>query len=200
MAMPIIKNHSPRRLLAVTAAVMLTALVALAPAASAHGGDETDKAAVLVRQAIAVMVNEPDNAAAAADKLNDASTASDQTGVEANLLSEAKAALEAGDMHKARSLAEESIGAQPHLATAEPPAIGETTPTFAGMPGGGASGAAMTMAAGAEPGQATFSDPLEVRPELTGRNWAVLAGSIIAGLVGVYLVLRFRPTRREVQS
>lgn len=196
------------RFLAVSA-VFVAVFALSVPSAFAHEGETSDKASDLVRQAIAVMVNEPDNTAAVDDKLNDATNATDQAGVDPKELAAARDAMAAGDMHRARALAEVSIGAQPHRALAEVPAIGETTPTTvapsAPMPGSGMPvttavlGNSMTMAAGAETGQASFADPLDVRPGLTGRDWAVLGLSLAAGLTGIYLTVRFRPPHREVQ-
>jgi hypothetical protein len=184
-------------------AVLATAFASWAGPASAHEGEQSDNAADLVRQAIAVMVNEPDNMAAIEDKLTDAAGAGDQSGTDATLLAEARDTLAAGDAHQARTLAEAAIGAQPHLATAEPPAIRETTPTSESPPGqiptGGMpdSGGAMTMATGAEPGQATYADPLTLPPGITARGWTVLAVSIAVGLAGIYLSVRFRPRHGE---
>lgn len=45
--------------------VMVTVVLSWTATASAHEGESTDKAADLVRQAIAVLVNEPDNTDAA---------------------------------------------------------------------------------------------------------------------------------------
>lgn len=201
---------SARHRLLVAFVVVITVALSWTAGASAHEGESSDKAADLVRQAIAVLVNEPENTDAAADKLNDASTAADQTGVDAKQLAAAKDALAGGDVHRARALAELSIGAQPHIAVADVPAIGETTPTTAApvgqMPGAGmpaaqtTSGSPMPMATGSDPGVAAFADPLSVRPALSGRDWAVLGVSIGLGLVGVFLALRFRPPRHEARS
>lgn len=200
----------PRHRIFVAIIVVITVVLSWASLASAHEGESTDKAADLVRQAIAVLVNEPDNTDSATDKLNDASTAADQTGVDAKQLAAAKDALASGDLHRARALAELSIGAQPHIAVADVPPIGETTPTTestAGpMPGAGmpttqvASGSPMPMATGSDPGVAAFADPLSVRPALSGRDWAVIAVSIGLGLAGVFLALRFRPPHHEARS
>jgi hypothetical protein len=126
------------------------------------------------------------------------------------LLSQASQGLADGDVHRARALAEQSIGAQPHLGLSDPPRIGETTPSTAPLASGDASGtpsedpsansgapSTMPMATGAEPGRLSFADPLVVPSGLTGRDWTVLALSIAALLLGGYLTFRFRPSRQE---
>ncbi|MBI2705527.1 MAG: hypothetical protein HYX32_09595 [Actinobacteria bacterium] len=192
--------HSTRSSIARGAVVALAALAVVlfswAPSALADAGEgESDKSTDLVRQAIAILVNEPDNMESVAEKLDDASSAPDQSGTDVALVVSARDALMANDPHRARTLAEQAIGAKPHLASAETPAIGETTPSSA-TAGEGTS--PMTMATGAQAGEATFPDPLEVRTELAGRDLTVLVLSILVGAVGVYLALRFRPQRREV--
>ena len=204
-------SSTTRHRIGAALALVLAVFFFTAGAAAAHEGEESGKAVDLVRQAIAIMVNEPDNIGAITDKLTDASTAPDQTGVDGTELIAARDALVAGDRHRARSSAELSIGAQPHMATAKTPAIGETTPTTATsaptapMPGAGMpspsspSGSPMAMATGAEPGEDRFADPLVIGSGLTSRDWTVLAASISIALIGVFLSVRFRPPHREVQ-
>lgn len=199
----------------VRAALMLLAATALVftgarPAAAHEDDDENAKAADLVRQAIALIVNTPDDIDAINDKITDAGTAEDTSGVDLELVEQAGVAFGSGDLHEARALLERSIGAQPHLNEAEPPPIRETTPTTAAPAGSDAmdemgdtaTGAgdavpSMTMATGADPGAELIADSLEVRPNLDGGDRALLAASIVVGLAGVWLGLRWRPPRRS---
>lgn len=192
-------------------AVLLTIVAASGRPALAHEGEESGKASDLVKQAIAIMANEPDNVDAAMDKLTDAGNAEDKSGVDLLVVAQARDALTAKDVAKAKALAEQSIGAQPPPANADVTPIGQspattvaTTPSS--MPAPAAPAAAtmspapttMMMASGAEPGPAAYDTSLSVRPELAGRDWTVLFVSVAVGLLGVYLALRFRPRHREV--
>jgi hypothetical protein len=145
--------------------------------ASAHGGDESDEASVLVRQAIAILVNDSGNLAAAAEKVDDAEAAADQEGVDLVLLEEAAAALAAGDGHQARSLLERSIGARSHLDGGDPAPIGQVAQPLVG----------------ADTGVAIATDPLDVGRDLTTGDWAALGGLLAIGAIGVALSRRFRP-------
>lgn len=192
---------------------LLAAAVVLVGAgpAWAHEGEESDKAADLIRQAIALVVNEPAKLADAREKVGDAREAKDQAGVDMTLLGQADDALAAGDVHQGRAFLEAAIGARPHTGSAEPAPIRRTidepasastdeagTPAGAPMPmaGAPATAAPMTMAAGAEPGTDVVTEPLDVRRHLDGADWALIFGSLAIGLFGVYLGLRFRPPHR----
>ncbi len=152
-------------------------LSAPAAPAFAHGGNDSDKAGVLVRQAIAYIVNEPGNTAGAADKINDAKDAADKTGVDLNLVAQAGDAFDRGDIHRARTLLERSIGARPHLGGSDPQPIRVTPP----------------LATGAETGIDVVTDPLPPHRTLGGGDWVSLSGLIALGALGVYLARRFRP-------
>ena len=199
-----------RSLVVATAAALVT-LWGMGPA-PAHEDDEVGgTAGDLVRQAIALIVNRPDDVETIRDKIDDAAKADDTSGVDLAVVGRALGAFDSGDLHQTRALLEQSIGAQPHVdvGAAEPPPIRETTPTTAppmGMPEGSTSGASptmtiappMTMATGAEPGTELIAEPLDVRPHLDGEDWVLLATSIAVGLVGVWLGLRHRPRRVKV--
>lgn len=174
-------------------------IVASASPAGAHEGEEDDapEGSTLVQQAIAILVNTPDDVMAATDKVEDALATSDQVGVDVDLLSQAADALAAGDIHEARSLLERSIGAQPHLNDADPAPIGEVgdevaTPTEPDSP--------TEPATGADPGVAVANDPLETARDLNGGDWAALAVLVAIGAAGVALSLRFRPHPSSVGS
>ena len=185
----------------VTAAVALAVGFAL-PAWAHEDDNENTSAADLVRQAIALIVNAPDGTDAIADKIADAREAENTEGVDLALVERAGTAFADGDLHAARSLLERAIGAQPHMNEPEPPPIRETTPTTVAPPGsmGDMRDAPdeetvppMTMATGAEPGDELIADSLDARPHLDGEDWALIAVSIIVGLLGVALGLRWRP-------
>lgn len=175
-------------------------LVGAGPA-RAHEGAESDRAADLVRQAIALVVNEPTKLADAREKIADARAAKDQTGVDASFLEPADGALAAGDAHQGRAFLEAAVGARPHTGTADPAPIRETTTALGDEPAAPAGIATegtppMRMATGAESGTEVVTEPLDARPHLNGGDWALLFGSLVIGLFGVYLGLRFRPAHR----
>lgn len=146
---------------------------------SAHGDDESDVAGDLVRQAIAVIVNEPGNMDLAADKINDALTAEDTAGVDLKLVAQARDALENDDFHQARALLERSIGARPHIAGSDPQPIREVP----------------SLAVGAETGIDVVTDGLAPHRNVTSGDVAALAGLAALAALGVYLAVRFRPRK-----
>ncbi len=164
----------------IAAAVLV---VAWGQPALAHEGDEDAKAGDLVRQAIALIVNRPDDHEAIEDRIADAPDAKDTSGVDLALVERAGRAFADGDLHRARALLEQSIGAQPHVPTgaAEPPPIRETSP----------------MARGAEPGEELIAEPLDTDDGLGGGDWALLAASVAASGLGVWLSWRYRPRHAE---
>ena len=192
---------------ATTLALSLLLLSGVGSALGHEDDDGSGKSADLVRQAIALIVNTPGDLDAIRDKVDDAGKAQDTSGVELAMVARARSAFDAGDLHQARALLEQSIGAQPHLDVnaTEPAPIRETTPTTAetsdgpmGMPNEPVPAASpMTMATGDEPGAALIAEPLGTRPHLDGEDWALLAGSITLGMAGVWLGLRYRPHRAK---
>jgi hypothetical protein len=162
---------------AVAALVALAVVLVSTAPVFAQGSGESGKAGDLVRQAIAHIVHDPTNTMAAAEKINDAKNAADTEGVDMDLVAQAGAALERGDVHQARTLLERSIGARPHLSGDDPLPIGQTRP----------------LATGAETGINVVTDPLAPHRGMTGGDWAALAGLVAVGALGVYLALRFRP-------
>lgn len=177
-----------------------------APGLAHEDEAESGKSGDLVRQAIALIVNTPDDLEAIQDKIDDATKAKDPSGVDLALVARAETAFEDGDLHKTRALLEQSIGAQPHLNVdaAEPRPIRETTPTTTAPTGTAtvetderAAGAnpPMTMATGDAPGTELIAEPLVARPHLDGEDWTLLVASLVVGLAGVWLGLRYRPNR-----
>lgn len=165
--------------------VLLISLALVAPAATAVAdtGGGTSKAGDFVRQAIALIVNEPGTPMAAEERINDALNAPDKTGVDMALVEEAAAVIGRGDIHQARALLERSIGARPHLGSVEPVPIGQSPP----------------LATGAETGINVVTDPLAPHRGMTGGDWAALSGLIALGALGLLLAVRFRPRFREHQ-
>jgi hypothetical protein len=166
----------------IPAAAGLTALVAAlllaaAPApAWAHGDEESMPAYDLVRQAIALIVNTPDDHEAIEDKVNDALEAEDTSQVKLPLVEQAKEAFEADDMHQVRSKLEAAIGARVHTGDAEPVPIGEPAPVT-----------------GEETGTVAAIDALPGRGGLTGGDWVLIAVSALVGLIGIALSVWVRP-------
>lgn len=145
--------------------------------ALAHGGDESDKAGDLVRQAIAHIVHDPNDTMAAAEKIDDALNAPNKDGVDIDLVVQAQQALTRGDAHQARALLERSIGARSHLDRSDPLPISQVGP----------------LATGAETGIDVVTDPLPPDRDTSGSDWVTLSGLFLLGALGVYLAERFRP-------
>jgi hypothetical protein len=170
----------------IAVATVAVAVVALVVAggrpASAHEGEEDEPAGVVVRQAIALIVNRPNDHEAIEDRIADAPEAEDTEGVDLARVEQAGQAFGDGDLHRARALLEESIGAQPHIATgaAEPLPIRETSP----------------LARGDEPGEELIAESLDL-PGRDGGDWALLAASVAVGALGVWLGWRYRPRHVE---
>lgn len=200
---------------------IVAAVLAGAAPARANEADGSTRAADLVRQAIAIVVNKPGGLAGARERIADTREAKDRSGVDVSLLEQADGALAAGDVHQGRALLEQAIGARPHTGGAEPAPIRRTTAdpeaetTAIGQAGNtpspsegrparwrrgnvGAPGEAATpmeMARGAEPGTGVVSDPLDTRPALDGGDRSLLLASLAVGLAGVSLGVRFRPRK-----
>ncbi|MGB3829386.1 MAG: hypothetical protein WA962_11480 [Ornithinimicrobium sp.] len=172
--------------------------------AGAHGGEDTDEASVLVRQAIALIVSSPEEPGEVQERVQAAAQAADVSGVDVALVEEADAALTSGDdVAQVRALLERSIGAGPVGGATDPTTQNEpatrgddataTEPTAAEE---GTDDSSMAdVATGADPGSTVLTDSLETRPELGVADWLLIAGSILVGLVGVWVALRFRPAR-----
>ena len=181
---------------AAAVALMVSAILVAGPA-WAHGGDETTNGGDLVRQAIALMVNEPKNRMAAEEKIDDALRTTDTEGVNIEVVKEAKTTLDAGNVHRARALLEVSIGARPHITDAEVLPIPQT----AGPPSGPEVSALVT---GAQSGTNVAIDALRPRRRFDAGTWLALAAAAVAILGGVALAVRYRPSvsvrslRREV--
>ena len=158
------------------AAVVAALTLAFVPGTAwAHGPEDTGRAYDLVRQAIALIVNTPDDMDAIADKVNDAMEAEDSSGVQITLVKQAEQAMEAGDLHQTRALLEKSIGARVHTDASEPVPIGQPAPV------------------GADTGTVAAVDPMPGRSGIDGSDWIMLALSVVVGVGGIALSLELRP-------
>jgi hypothetical protein len=135
-----------------------------------------------VRQAVALIVNTPGNMEAIEEKVGDALEVDDQEGVDIALVRRAGDALEAEDLHQARTLLEESIGARPHLGATDVAPIGEVSDD--------------RTARGAEAGEAPILDPLDTS-DLDGGDTAAIGVGIALASAGVLLGWRWRPRRAK---
>lgn len=171
------------RSLFTTCAVLLTLLVAGTGAARAHEGEETAQAIESVRQGIALIVNEPDDMDMIADKVADALEAEDTTGVDLELVRDAKAALDLDQMMRARRLLERAIGARSDLAGTDVRPILHVPPGESTVP----------LAVGSETGTNVVTDELPGRGSLTGPDIALLGLAAGLAVAGVLLSVRFRP-------
>ncbi|MGW5193397.1 hypothetical protein ACWEOO_29390 [Kribbella sp. NPDC004138] len=144
--------------------------------ARAHGPDDSDMSYVLVRQAIALIVNMPDDGDMITDKITDATEATDTSQVQIPLVEKAAAAWKAGDLHQTRALLERSIGARVHTSTSDPVPIGQPAPVT-----------------GAETGTVAAIDPLPGRDGMSTLTWVMFALSALVLAGGVVIATRLRP-------
>jgi len=163
-------HHLARRLGygVLVASLALFGLFGVAPPASAHGGNESNEAYVLVLQALGHLAHDTGHEGMdlAMEKIDDALAAEDQDGVAVTEVKQAKQALEAEQIGLARTLLQSSI----KVALSQlGPARGEQTGTTVVVPA------------------------LAGREGLSGRDWGFLGASLIFLLIGLGLAYRFRP-------
>jgi hypothetical protein len=89
------------------------AVAALAAPASAHEGEEKVPARTQVQVAVALITTQPEQMDLAADRINDAIEAEDQSGVDIDRVKQAQAAFRAGDVPRTELLLEQALGACP---------------------------------------------------------------------------------------
>jgi hypothetical protein len=162
-----------------TAAVAAVLALWAAPAA-AHEG-ESDEARVLVLQAIALIVNTPDDMHMIEERVEDAIQAPHKEGVDMASVEKAAAALEEGDLQRTRELLQTAIGAGPFVGSGAPKSIRESS----GEPG--------RPAAGAESGTTVVLDEYTPGRGLNGGEVIVLVLSVAVVAVGALMAWRFRP-------
>jgi hypothetical protein len=97
------------------AVVLLLALGLGTGRAAADEPGESDDARVLVQQAIALIVNSPDDEMAIAERVEDALSAPRTEGVDLALVRQAEEAVATGDSRRARALLQQAIGGGPYL-------------------------------------------------------------------------------------
>ena len=159
----------------------VTVMVAGTLAATHGRGADSSRAGDFVRQAIALIVSKPGGVEMIRDKVGDALVVDDSGGVDLAVVAQAAAVLDGGgDMHAVRALLELSIGARSHLNGGEVAPIRESSAT------GDASGSEFV------------ADPLGGRIGFDGVDWALLVVSVLVGLTGVWLGLRYRPGKAIV--
>jgi len=98
----------------------------------AHEGEKVGSAKTKVEQAIALIREQPDKMDAIMDHVKDSLEAEDKSGVNLDLVKQARDALDANDMDRALVLLEESVGACP--AEQAPPQAGAWTPPASTKP------------------------------------------------------------------
>jgi hypothetical protein len=170
------------RLLA-TALMAVSLTVLPASVAFAHGGEQELPAIDLVRQAIAYIVNTPDDMDTITDKVDDAAEAEDQAGVVTALVVQAGEALERDDMMGCRSLLQRAIGARADLS-------GTDVHPILQVPGGATN---VELATGEQTGTNVTVDPLPGRGDLAGTDIVVLGIAAAFALAGLVLGWRWRP-------
>ena len=115
--------------------VALAALLIAPAAAVADGGNEDLTAKTLIEQAIGLLRSQPDRLELIEDKIADAIEDDETEGVDLALVRQALEEFEAGRLHEAQDLLEQSIGAAPHRVVTSPnpepgqPAPPEPTPS-----------------------------------------------------------------------
>lgn len=154
--------------LAIIAAGALLASFATTSPASAHGEGETTEGYLLIQQALGHLAHDTTMTGIdlAMEKIDDALETEDQEGVNLEKLQQGKAALEGGDIDRARTLLQDSI--QQAMANL-PPATGNQT------------------------GTQKVTPELEGRSDLRTQDWVLLAGSALVLVLGVWLAFHFRP-------
>lgn len=169
--------------LAFAACAAVFSMVVHVPPAVADEPAESDESRVLVQQAIALIVNVPDDPMAIGERIDDALEAEDTEGTDLAYVEKARAALSDGDLEQSRDLLETAIGAGPYVDQGVPPAIGE----ISGEPG------QPSFAVGSESGTTVVLDELAPGADLDGGNGLLLALSGLVFVAGLLLAWRFRP-------
>lgn len=153
-------------------------------AASAHGDEEPVPARQSVLQAIAYLVNTPQDTEMIADKVTDAVDSSNKAGVDVAALTRAQQAVEAGDLLQARVALEQAVGAKVDLTGLQVRHVLQVPP---GLPD-------VSLATGAGTGTVVVTDEMPGRGPLTGADAAGLALAAVGGGAGLVLAVRTRPT------
>lgn len=167
---------------AAAAAVSVLGLAA-PPPAFAHGDEGGVPARESVLQAIAYVVNTPDDMDMITDKLTDARDSQDQAGVDIAEVERAIQVLGKGDMPQVRLLLEQSIGARADLSGLDVRHVLQVAP----------GGSTVSLATGEQPGTLIVTDELTGRGPWSGTDSALIGVAAGAAAAGVLLGWRFRP-------
>ncbi|EWT07768.1 hypothetical protein N864_23585 [Intrasporangium chromatireducens Q5-1] len=167
----------------IVAVLTITSFLSLPQVAFAHGDEGAVPARESVLQALAYVVNTPDNMDAITDKLKDAQESADQSGVNLAAVKRAMTALSAGNMRQVRTLLEQSIGAKVDLTGLNVRHVLQVPPGLASV----------SLATEEQPGTQTVTDELPGRGPLTGIDATLLGLALLAAVAGVFLGARFRP-------
>lgn len=166
------------------AALALSALTLAVPAvAYAHGDEGQVPARESVLQAIAYVVNTPDDKGMIADKLNDAKGSPDKAGVNLPDVEQATQALDKGNLPQTRLLLEEAIGARADLSGLDVRHVLQVPPGTS----------TISLATAEQAGTEVVTDELSGRGPWTGTDTALLAVAIAVAAAGVLLGWRYRP-------
>jgi hypothetical protein len=168
---------------AVVLFAVVVAMVWTATAVGADEGGESDEAKLLVQQAIALIVNTPEDLMAVQERVGDAIEAPHQEGVDASLVARAARAVAEADLTSARDLLQRAIGAGPYVRDGMPEPVGETAGQV-GKP---------VFATGEQTGTTVVLDEFVPERRLDGGERILLAVSALLTVVGLWLSWRWRP-------
>lgn len=179
------KGSPASRVIAGIAALTVAAALSFvaAPAAWADGDAGVVPARQAVLQAIAYIVNSPDDMAAITVKLKDAEAAQDTSGVDLALIRRAADAVAGGRLSEARGLLQQSIGAAVDLTGSDVRPILHA--------GGGLQGPA--LATGEQTGTQVVTDELPGRGPWTATDTTLLVVAAVLAVGGAWLSFRLRP-------
>jgi hypothetical protein len=149
----------------------------------AHEGEETARASESIRQAIAYIVNDPENMDAIVDKVEDSLRADDTSAVKLELVRRAQSALERDEMMRARRLLERAIGARSDMAGTDVRPVLQVPPGSSTTP----------LAVGSETGTSVVTDEMPGRGSLTGADIVLLGFAGVLGIADALLSVRLRP-------
>ncbi len=168
---------------AAAAAALAVLSLAVAAPAFAHGDEGSVPARESVLQAIAYVVNTPDNMDMITDKLKDAKDSTDQAGVNIPEVEQAMKALDTQNMPLVRTLLEQSIGAKVDLTGLDVRHVLQVPPGLS----------AVSLSTGQQPGTTVVTDEMPGRGPLSGGQAALLGIAAVAALGGTLLGIRYRP-------
>lgn len=180
------RRPAPHRpVLLLSAGLLLAAATGLggSPAAWAHGDEDEIAAVDAVRQAIALLVDDPEDMEPITDKIADALESEETTGVDLALVERAQSSVGADRMMRARRLLERAIGARSDLAGIDmQPILRVPRGTYR-----------LPLAVGLDTGTYVVTDELPGRGSLTGLDITLLALAVVLAATGLVLSVRLRP-------